>query len=122
MQTLAYGIKLPELDDDSAIFFPALEGNISQWATHNHDGVNSAILPAKTQAISHTSWAALAGFTGTYTQTVTMPTGYSFDTCSILIKLANGSVIYPSIARTSATQYVITINDNSLDLTAVYSS
>jgi hypothetical protein len=45
-----------------------------------------------------------------------------FNAVSIEIRLSTGHVIYPTIEKVSATQYDIYINDNSLNLTAVYSS
>jgi hypothetical protein len=98
----------------------AMEANIRQLDAHSHDGVDSPRLAVVTQAISSAAWSATSG--GTYKQTVLIPNSMQFNAVSIEIRLSTGHVIYPTIEKVSATQYDIYINDNSLNLTAVYSS
>lgn len=43
MQIIDYGYKLPEQPDKT--FFDSYNFNITRYSTHNHDGVNSALLP-----------------------------------------------------------------------------
>lgn len=44
MLALDYGFLKPEVPDRGGIVFPALEANWVQVSTHNHDGVNSALI------------------------------------------------------------------------------
>ena len=89
---------------------------------HVHDGVTGALLAPKSQTISHTSWAAVGGTVGMYAQTVTLPSGYLYDNLVINLRLSTGQPIFPGIVRASATTYTITVNDNTIDLVAEYTS
>ncbi len=126
MQTLTYGLKLPESGDEGTTLFDALEDNITQLDGHTHNGVNSPSLTAAsivgvTASISSGSWAAYGGPTGFYRQTVTLPAGFSFDTVSITIRESvTGSPIFPTIEKVSATQYRVYTTNNTLSFTACY--
>jgi hypothetical protein len=124
--TLTYGYKKPSTGDRGSTFFPDLEGDIQQLNDHNHNGTNSSLLSIQavsvtTQAIASGSWAATSG--GTYKQTVTLPGTLTFDTVSMEFRLTTlKHVIYPSIEKVSANTYDIYINDNTLGVTAIYST
>lgn len=124
MLTLSYGYKKPQSNDKGPVVFPALEDNIQQLNDHTHDGTDSAKLPsssveAVTQAISAASWTLVSG--GLYKQTVTLPGGIDYDKISITIHDdATGHLLYLTIEKVSSSQYDVYINDNSLDLVAVY--
>lgn len=120
--TTSYGYTKPQTDDTGDVFFPAMATNIQQLNDHTHAGVDSAILPAKTQSISSGSWVAVSGQTGTYSQTVTMTTGWTYDAVSMEFRLSTGEVIYPTVTRAGSGSYVVYINDNTQNLTAIYSS
>jgi len=126
MQTLTYGLKQPEDGDKGSIFFPALEDNIIQLDAHYHDGIDSSLIPTaslvySTSSILSAAWVAVAGHTGLYSQTVTMPTGLTYDNRVITFKDAStGHVYLLTIEKVSANSYEVYINDNSIDLTAIY--
>lgn len=122
MIVIAYGYKLPELDDDGSVFFPAIEFDITRLASHQHDGVTGALLLASQQNILAASWAAVAGLPGLYSQVVTMPGSLQYDSTDISFRLADGSFVYPTVTKTSANTYTIYTNDNTLSYVAVYSS
>lgn len=124
MQTLTYGLKLPETGDQGTTLFTALEDNISQLDAHDHDGVNSPLLtpqsmPGIEQEILAASWVA-HGPTGHYRQQVTVPAGFDFDTVSISFRTDAGAIIYPTVEKVSATQYYVYTIDNTIDFNAVY--
>jgi hypothetical protein len=131
MLTLTYGLKQPETPDSGAEFYPALEANIAQLDAHAHNGTDSAKLPitaidATTQSISAGSWSATSG--GNYRQLITIPSalttaGYTMDTLAIQFRDASaGHMIWPTVEKVSNTTYYVYTNDNSLGLTAVYTT
>lgn len=120
MDTLSKGYKKPVREDTGDKFFPAMQTNIQLMNDHVHDGISGAVLTPGSQTILAASWAAVAGKIDTYSQVVTMPTGYSYDTVGILFRLSTGQPIYPSVDRVSATTYRVYVNDNTLALTAQY--
>lgn len=118
MLTLSFGYKKPQNTDTGDVVFPALEADIQQLNDHIHDNITSALLFTKTQTISSGPWGAY--IPGILRQLVTVPTGYSFDTCDVWFKLSTGQIVYPSIERVSSTTYYIYTNDGSLSYTAFY--
>lgn len=120
MQTLSMGYKKPDNGDTGDVFFSAMSNNMQLLNDHTHDGVTSKLLGCTTQSILAASWAAAPIGGGVFRQLMTVPTGYSFDTCSIWFKTSAGIVVYPSIERVSSTTFYIYINDSSLALTAFY--
>ena len=129
MLTTSYGYKKPEADDTGDVFFPAMEFNVQRLNDHSHTGTDTAIHAPKTSSITTgstpgvcTGWAAVSGQAGTYSQTVTMPAGYTYDAVSMEFRLSTGEVIHPTVTRAGTSSYVIYINDNSKNVTALYSS
>lgn len=124
MVTLSYGYKLPESGNNGSIFFPALEDNITRLNGHSHNGTDSAKLATTslqvyTQAISSASWVATTG--GTYRQNVTMAGGLQYDNVSVSFRdAATGNYLQLSVEKIDASHYYVYINDNTLNLTAVY--
>ena len=124
MITLSYGYFQPKTGDRGVVFFSALEDNFQRLNDHSHDGNDSARLTSKsvtcvTQSILAVNWAATSG--GTYKQSVTMPAGMLYNDFGIIVKLSTlRHIIYPTIEKTGASTYDIYINDNTLDLKAVY--
>ena len=116
--TTSYGYKIPRNPDKGSTFFTQLEDNIQRVNDHSHNGVNSAPL-AKTQSISSASWGADLGG-GRYKQTITLTGSLTYDTIVIQIRLSSGHIIHPTIEKVSGTSYDVYVNDNSLNLTAVY--
>lgn len=123
MQTLSYGVKLPETGDSGEDFFPAMEDNFTQLNDHTHNGTNSskiagsAVTPV-TQSVLAASWSATSG--GTYRQLITLPGTQTYDTSKIEVRLSTGHQILPTIEKVSSTTFYIYVNDNSLALTVLY--
>lgn len=126
MLTLTNGFKKPQNGDDGSVWFPAMEDNIQQLNDHNHNGVNSELIPSylltpTTQAISSAGWVATSG--GTYRQLVTVPNSKNVSNGFVVFK--NSSTFSQMFLQTeyvSATTYYVYINDNSVSLTAYYLS
>lgn len=123
MQTLSYGFKLPDSGDKGPTVFPALESNIQKLNDHTHDGSNSAkissagVTPGSSTLLAG-SWVLVAN--GIYSQRVTLPAAYSYDSTVFTCRLPSGHIIYPTIEKVSATQYDIYTNDNSVGMTVHY--
>lgn len=120
--TLSNGYILPANPDTGDTFWANLATDIQLMNNHVHDGVTGNVLPVVTQTISAASWAAVSGQAGTYSQVVTVPTQFSFDSVNIAFKLSNGTQVYPTVTRVSSSQFTVFMNDNSQNLVAVYSS
>ena len=124
MQVLTYGLNKPETGDKGSVFFPALEANITQLDSHNHDGVNSPKVPitnitVATQAIASGSWVSAGN--GRYKQTVSMSGGKQYDDYFITFReTSTGHQLGLTCEKVGATSYDVYINDNSLDVTAYY--
>lgn len=124
--TLSYGYKLPQDGDRGSTFFPDLEADIQQLNDHNHNGTNSAQLTIQavaitTQAISSASWVAQGG--GTFKQTVTLPGTLTYDAIAMQFRITSSKhIIYPTIEKVSGTTYDIYVNDNSIGVTALYTT
>lgn len=128
METLSNGFKNPENGDRGSVFFPALNENIEQINEHNHDGNNSERINAQelqkaTQNILAAAWGADAGGS-TYTQAITCPSGFTFNDMAVKFHVSGGAYdgaqIYPTIVKTGASAYNLTVNDNTLTLVATY--
>ena len=120
--TLSHGYVKPANPDTGDTFWGNLSTDIQLVNDHVHDGTTGNILPTVTQAISSSNWTAVSGQPGTYSQTITLPTALSFGSVQIGMQLSNGTQIFPTITKTSSTQYVVYTNDNTQNYTAVYSS
>lgn len=136
--TLTYGRVLPATGDPGSTWFPALETNIALDDAHNHNGTNSvALTPVAftkfSSSIASGDWSSAGG--GNYTATVTVPAGISsassphndvsyYNLTFIVATAATGLVvgdrIHPGFTRSSATQFVVTVNDSNLELTIRY--
>ena len=78
--TLPFGHKLPTDGDRGSSWFDDLEANIAIDDAHTHDGNTSAFIPSKnltksTSTILSASWAAVSGQSGTFSQTIVLPSG-----------------------------------------------
>lgn len=126
--TLSNGYKNPETGDRGSSFFPDLNSNITLVNGHKHDGtdgekINVKDIVSQTQTIASASWGSDLGGS-TYTQAITMPTGVEFDKVSMTFKISgggdDGTVIYPTVVKTGASAYNITVNDNAIAILAIY--
>jgi hypothetical protein len=123
--TLTYGYIKNESGDRGSDFFPDLEFNIQRINDHNHNGVNSAPIAITAiegidQTVLAAGWAAVAGQTGTYKQTVTVPTGIDLDSHYPRIKDANGNILYLTIDILTTETFDVFINDNTAVLQVAY--
>lgn len=125
--TLSFGWIVPSSGDRGSVFFPALESNIQKSNDHTHNGTNSANLSPSaisttgfTSAISAASWGSATN--GIYTQSVTVPAGVT-EVNNYNVYFYNSSTmerLLLSMTRTAATTYNVSINDNTVNLVAVY--
>ena len=126
MQTLTYGMQIPETGDIGSDFFPALEDNFTQLDAHSHNGTDSPKLSgssmnAYTQNISSASWVAVAGVSGLYKQVVTMSGGLQYDNYIPTFKESvTKDVLLLTVEKETANTYTVYCNDNTLDLVAYY--
>ena len=120
--TLSNGYIKPTNPDTGDTFWGNLATDIQLMNDHVHDGTTGNVLPTVTQNISSAGWAAVSGQSGTYSQTVTLPTQLSYDSVALEFRLSNGTKIYPTVTRVSSSQYVVFTNDNTQNYVAVYSS
>jgi len=125
--TTTYGYKKPQTGDKGSSWFGDLEFDIDRLDSHDHEGTNSKLITptamsVTSQSILASAWSVVGD--GTFKQTVTMPTGLTFVNVNFRIYIDggthDGSIIYPSIKKVAANTYDIYINDNTLDLIAVY--
>lgn len=131
MGLLAYGYwDLVAGEESSTEWMPHTRANWVRLASHKHDGVDSALIPSaylslskSTQTIDSAAW--IASGSG-YKQTITMPGTLLFDSTLIKFKLSkaldayDGAIIYPTVIKIAASQYDIYVNDNTIDVVAVY--
>lgn len=118
MQTLSKGYKKPQSPDTGDLVFPALEADIQQMNDHAHNGTDSQPLATRQQTVVHAAWVAQGG--GTYRQTITVPTGLSYDTCDIWVQRSTGERVYATMVRISTTQFYLYTNDSTVDYTLSY--
>ena len=121
--TLSNGFKKPAIRDSD--WWTQLEDNIEQVNSHDHDGVDSNKITANnitkgTTTIAAADWSVDAGGS-TFTKAVTMPSGYTFDNAVIMVMDTDtGDQLFPTITKTGASAYTISVNDNTLNLKVIY--
>lgn len=120
MLTLSFGYKLPETGDKGDVFFPALEDNIVRLNGHDHDGVNSSVLPSTSFAptvitLLAANWVASGDW---FRQLVTLPGTVQFT--DVLIQAFLGGVlqerIYPRQDYVGVNQFYVYMPTNSDDV------
>ena len=126
MKILDYDYKQPEKGDKGSTFFPALEYNINRLAVHSHDYSDSGILTTSstvnsTQEILKGLWVAVSGHTGLFKQTITLLGGLEYPKLGIFFKeKITKDMLVLTVNWVSDTSYDVYINDNALDITAIY--
>jgi hypothetical protein len=112
MIILPYNIEQPTTGDRGSVFFPILERGLQRLSSHDHDGVNSALINAAFSdagvvSVLSANWTV--SVPGVYIQTVTLPASFDFDNTQFELRLASGTyeVVYASIKKISATQVQI---------------
>ena len=124
-ETLSFGYLNPEVGDSAKEWQDAINPTIQQLNDHTHDGIDSStISPASitkfSTAILSGNWVSDGG--GNFSQVVTAPPQVT-EVNDFYIKThntANGDVLYPSVERVTAGSFRVRVNDNSLDITAIY--
>ena len=120
MTSLPYGYELPQNPDTGDVFWPALEENFTQLASHNHDGTNSAPLASKTLSALAANWVSSGG---QYRQLLTLPTGFSYDTTWLCARnTATGEqeyVKFVKFAKVTSTTFYIYSSDNTVSFTVL---
>lgn len=118
-------LKIPETGDRGSIAHIAISSNFEYLDDHNHDGVTSALIPAKSLSKGETS-LLIAGWSlnaGDYRQLVTLPTGYTFDNSHLKFIIASGGdigkEIHPTITKASASTFYVSVYANTFDLDVV---
>lgn len=131
-QTLSNGYKKPQTGDRGNTFFKDLEDNIQRTNDHTHNGTDSEKIPSQnilkqTQSISSTNWGGSSRpDTSEFVQNIALPSGLNFDETTMEFRDATsespllGSVIHPFIQRIDANNYMIQVNDDTLDILVIY--
>lgn len=122
--TTPKGYHKPTTGDRGSSWFSDLEHNIDRTDTHKHDGTDSEKINVKdlvksSQTLLSSAWGADLGGS-TFKQSVAMPTGLLFDDSQIKVQTSSGDLIFPTITKTGASAFDLSVNDNSLTLLVVY--
>jgi hypothetical protein len=126
--TLTKGYKQPETGDRGSSWFSDLNFDIARINDHTHDGSNSQAIPAKnitksSATIASGAWGSDLGGSS-YKQTITLPSGYTFDDTTFKFKISGGAydgrVIIPTLVKITSTTYDVYINDNTQVLVVTY--
>lgn len=125
---LSYGFIKPDAGDESSIqWMPDQAANWEKVNDHTHDGVNSALvsfssLTKELQSIDSTGWVLVGD--GIYSQTISMPLGFTFDNSFMVFQITSGAdagtIWYPEIVKDGANSYTIYTNDNTLEFDVRY--
>jgi len=120
MIILPYGIEQPTTGDRGSVFFPILERGLQRLSSHDHDGVNSALISAAhssagTVLLPSGSWVLVSP--GLYSQTVNLPVNFDYDNTSFEVRLNDASqeTIYADIAKVTATSIIVYAATNTLN-------
>lgn len=102
----------------------ALEDNVTQLNSHDHDGSDSALIAAASIS-KYTSTIAATGYTNdgnnNYSKTITVPAAVTeVNNYDIYFYItATGVRIFPSVERSAATTFTLRLNQ-ALAITATY--
>ena len=116
MQTLSKGFKLPETGDLGSVWFPAMEDNIEQLNSHDHDGTDSAKIDAlnlittgATQTVASGSFADQGD--GYWRATVTVPGSLTIANFCVTVRDPTTlEPIYLRMVKLSTTQFYLYTN------------
>ena len=116
MVLLSKGFKLPETGDLGSVWFPAMEDNINQMNTHDHDGSDSEKIKA-INLINTGSTLTVAGGSfvdqgdGYWRATVTVPSLGTVDNFVVTAKdPTTKDPIFLKMEKLSSTQFYIYTN------------
>ncbi len=113
VSTLSKGYKLPGNPTTGDLWFPAMMTNIQLLNDHTHDGSDGNRIASSVVAVANSGWGSDLGG-GSYRQIVTVPTGFTFDTCRIEVRRSTGEMVYPEIVKINASTFYLYTNNNSL--------
>jgi len=113
INTLSYGYEKPVNPTTGDVFWLALERNIQRMNDHSHNGTDGPRIAATTEAVSAASWGSDLG-NGKWRQTITLPTGFTFDNARIEVRRSTGEMVYPTIEKIDSTSFYLYTNDDSL--------
>lgn len=121
--TLTYGRKTLSNGDQGNTIYSALNANTVLDDAHTHNGVNSPLLSSSsishtTQSILAVNWVSMGG--GMYRQAVSITGGLAYDSTAIEFRNASGEKMFLHTVKIAASSYYVYINDNTLDITAIY--
>jgi len=91
---------VPESSDDAATFLPAIESNFEKLNKPK---------AAEIEAVTASGWTNNGD--GTFTKSVTLPSGFTIDNTLIQVRDSGGDMIYPTIEKTASTTFDMTKND-----------
>lgn len=118
----------PEAGDRGSVFGPKIVTNFETLDEHVHDGVTSDKISAKhvnkgAVTLATSDWVLAAS--GDYRQTLTLPSGYAFDTCGLRFFINSGAhsgkEIHPTVIKLTTTTVEVSVMTNSFDVKAVIS-
>lgn len=121
--TLTHSTEIPSSGENGQQFCPELERNWTRYDEHDHSGgskgaaVPSTSITKQTGTAPSGSWALVAN--DIYKQTVTLPTGYAYDTTTIFAFIDNAPVAL-RIEKASSNTFEVYINDNSKAVSFLY--
>ena len=121
--TLSQGTEIPSAGENGTQFCPQLERNWTRYDEHDHSGgtkglaIETKNLTKGTGTAASGSW--VADGTDMYKQTITLPTGYAFDTTEIRC-IIDDEIVGLRIKKASSTTFEIWVNDNSKSVSLLY--
>lgn len=114
MQVLSKGWRLPETGDFGDVWFLALESNIQQSNSHNHDGVNSEKISSVNFVATVTTVLAASfvdQLNGYHRALVTIPSGVLLDNLVVSFKdPTTKDQIFLKVEKVTVTSFYIYTN------------
>lgn len=120
-------LSIMEAADRGAVFCPAISANFETLDTHKHDGLDSEKISAQNitkseQILTEGSWVADPRG---YKQTITLPTGYLYDTTEFKFVVNTGPLagaqIRPTLVKINDTSCDVHVTFGNYDLKVVFS-
>lgn len=121
--TLTYGTEIPSAGENGQQFCPQLERNWTRYDEHDHSGGNKGSLIPSTSVTKGTgtapsgSWASPVN--DVYSQNVSLPTNYAYDTTQIIPFIDNAPVSL-RIEKVDSSTFTVYCNDNSKTVSFLY--
>ena len=131
--------KLLSNDTDTQVR-EAINENFEQLDDHDHEDergdnefhgkrLRPGAIELVSQNISSADWAVEDADAGTYSQIITIPAALvdapssrTYNSLAIQFRDDDSDFVYPEVVYVASTQYKIIVNDNSIGLTAIYTT